>query len=284
MPPKTPVPPPPAVSVVMTTFNCETHVRDAVASILAQSLADFEFIIVDDGSTDGTLAAIQSFNDARIRLLQIPRCGRIPSLNHAFRKARADLIANQDADDVSSPDRLQVSVAAMHEHPAWAMLGAAVVPLIDEKGDVLGERRRATDPRQLRHDLGTSMPFFHSSCTYRKSAWAEAGGFDERLPMFEDYDLWVRLTARHPIANLPQALGQKRRHPHQAFDARHWTNQGYRTRSKILWRYVRKVSPNPLVLLRAGVFLVMTPRLRLLWMKTTRRGKLEFRVRERMNG
>jgi len=270
----------PAVSVVMTTFDCVRFVREAIASILAQTFTDFEFVIVDDGSTDGTVEAIREFRDPRIHLAQVSRRGRIASLNHAFRLARAPLVANHDADDVALPERLELSVKAMREHPEWAMLGAAEVPLIDEGGQQLGTRTRQTEPRKLRRDLGHSMPFFHSTCMYRKAAWEAAGGFDESLAMFEDYDLWVRLAASHDVANLPVPLAKKRRHAAQAFDHKHWTNLGYRTRSRILWRYVRRVRPDPAVVARAGVYMLMTPRLRLLWIKALRRDKLELQVRE----
>ncbi|HUR64318.1 MAG TPA: glycosyltransferase [Candidatus Thermoplasmatota archaeon] len=270
----------PLVSVVMTTYDSERHVREAAESILAQDLADLELIVVDDGSTDRTLAILEGIADPRLRILRIPRCGRIPSLNHGFRAARAAYVANQDADDVSLPHRLRAEVEALQRNPGWAMVGAAEVPLIDEAGRPLGTRTRPTDPGHLRRALAYSMPFFHSSCLYRKSAWEEAGGFDESLALLEDYDLWVRLAARHDVANLPGALGRKRRHAGQAFDGMHWTNQGYRTRARILRRYFRFVRRDPRVLLRAAAYQVMTPGLRVAWMRATRRDPTELEVRK----
>lgn len=272
--------PEPAVSVVMTTFNAERHVGEAIRSIQAQTEDDFELIVVDDGSSDGTvrIVAEAARGDGRIRLLQIPRCGRIASLNVGFRATRAPLVANLDADDVALPHRLEASVAALQEHPAWALVGAGVVPLIDESGQPLGERRRPTDPAELRKALAHTMALFHSSVTYRKAMWEAAGGFDERLWILEDYDLWVRLAARHPIANLPQALGLKRRHAGQAFDGRHWTNRGYRTRARILLRYFRAVRRDPRTLARAAIYTVMGPRLRLAWIRLTKADPLELEL------
>ncbi len=268
----------PAISVVLTTFNAERHVKEAIQSIVDQDREDWELIVVDDGSTDRTIAIVRSFADPRIRLLQIPRCGRIPSLNVGFRAAHALLVANLDADDVSLPHRLRASIAAMDEHPDWALVGAAVVPLIDDAGKVMGQRVRPSDPGEVRRMLAHTMGIFHSSVTYRRSMVEEVGGFDERLRLLEDYDLWVRLAAKHPIANLPEALAMKRRHRGQSFDGAHWTNRGYRTRSRILLRYFRGVRHDPRVLARAALYQVMGPGLRKAWLKLSKRDPLELEI------
>jgi glycosyltransferase involved in cell wall biosynthesis len=271
----------PLVSVVMTTWNAMPFVQEALDSLVGQDLRDIEVLVVDDGSTDGTREAVAAVagRDPRVRLLAIPRCGRIASLNRGFREARAPFVAVQDADDVSLPQRLRVELEAMKAHPSWAMVGAAEVPLVDEEGREIGRRVRPTDPRDLRRLLGSAMPFFHSTCMYRKAAVEEAGGFDGRLPLLEDYDLWVRLAARYDLANLPMALGRKRRHAGQTFDEAHWTNEGYRTRARILRRYVRRVRHSPVVLLRSLAYLAMTPRLRLAWIRATGRDDGELAVR-----
>ncbi len=273
---------PPAISVVMTTFNSARHVREAVASIVAQSFGDWELIVVDDGSTDETLSIIESFRDSRIRLLTVPRSNRIACLNRGFHDARADLIANMDSDDVALPERLALTRRAMGAHPEWALVGSATVPLIDAQGAELGRRIRPTEPRALRRALGYSMPFFHSTCTYRRQAWQECGGFDESLPLLEDYDLWVRLSAQHEVANILDPMGLKRRHAAQGFDEAHWTNRGYRTRARILRTYFRLVRRDPRVLLRAGLYQIMGPRMRVAWMRLTGRDATEMRVRRRL--
>jgi glycosyltransferase involved in cell wall biosynthesis len=271
----------PAVSVVMTTWNAMPFVQEALDSLASQDLRDIEILVVDDGSTDGTREAVAAVaaRDPRVRLLAVPRCGRIPCLNLGFREARAPFVAVQDADDVSLPGRLRVELEALRAHPSWAMVGAAEVPLVDEEGREIGRRVRPTEPADLRRLLGSAMPFFHSTCMYRKAAWEEAGGFDEGLTLLEDYDLWVRLAARHDLANLPMALGLKRRHRGQTFDEKHWTNEGYRTRARILRKYVRRVRRSPAVFLRSLAYLAMTPRLRLAWIRLTGRDDLELQAR-----
>ena len=108
----------------MTTWNAMPHVVQAARSIVAQTCADWELLVVDDGSTDGTLDALRAVGDPRLRILQIPRCGRIPSLNHGFRAARAPLVAVLDADDVALPDRLALQVAEMRRRPGLAALSS----------------------------------------------------------------------------------------------------------------------------------------------------------------
>jgi glycosyltransferase involved in cell wall biosynthesis len=266
----------------MTTYDSERHVREAAESILAQDLADLELIVVDDGSTDRTLAILESIADPRLRVLRIPRCGRIPSLNHGFRAARAEFVANQDADDVSLPHRLRVEVEALRGRPRLAVVGAGIVPQVDDAGNPLALRTRPVGAGSVRKGLGHSMVLFHSSCTYRRAAWEEAGGFDESLPCWEDYDLCVRLAARHEVDNVPAALGLKRRHAGQAFDGMHWTRRGYRARARILLRYFRRVRHDPVVLLRAAAFLAMGPGLRLAWLRVTRRDPAEIQLNQRL--
>lgn len=268
----------PLVSVAMTTLNAMPLVLEAVHSILAQDLAAFELIVVDDGSTDGTPDALRALGDPRIKVLQIPRCGRIASLNHAFRAARAPFVAIQDADDLSFPMRLRLELQEMQQRPRLAVVGAGIVPQVDVSGNPLDTRTRPVGAQAARRTLGHNMAFFPSSCMYRKSAYEAAGGFDESLACFEDYDMCVRLAADWEVDNLPEALGAKRRHAGQAFDALHFTNHGYRIRSRILLRYFVRVRHNPVVLARAAAYLVMGPRLRLAWLRLTRRDAAEIKL------
>jgi len=251
--------PRPRVTVLTTTRNAMPHLLEAVASVQAQTMPDWELLVVDDGSTDGTREAVRdaAAEDPRIRLLETPPLGRIPCLNAGAQAARAGIIAILDADDVALRHRLQRTLDAFGPRPRLGLLGSAIVPRIGPAGEDLGIVRRPTEPGQVLRALARDTPFFHSSTAFRIEAWRDVGGYDESLPLYEDYDLFVRLAARWEIENLPEPLSLKRRHPGQAFHERHFTRQAFRARSRIHWRYFRHVRKSPEALARAAAFLIM---------------------------
>ena len=209
----------PAVTVVMTVRNGLPHVEEAVDSVLGQDFDDFELIVVDDGSTDGTADALAGRADERLRLVRRPAEGRVAGLNHALRLARGRYVANLDADDVALPGRLAIPVHFLDEHPEVAVAGSAVQPFV---GPAEGRR-----PRRLpRSDLGIRWsfllrnPIFHSSATFRADALAAIGGYDPAwTDLLVDADLLLRVGRRHRLANLGVPLAAKRLHPGQHFAA-----------------------------------------------------------------
>ena len=130
----------PRVSVALPVHNCERYVAEAIESILAQTFTDFEFLIVDDGSTDGTLPILNRFaaRDSRIRVISRPNTGIVGALNEILGLARADLVARMDADDVALPVRFERQVRYLDEHPECVMVGSRVT-IIDPDGDALTE-------------------------------------------------------------------------------------------------------------------------------------------------
>ena len=118
----------PAISVVLPVYNAEAYVREAVESILAQTFTDFELIIINDGSTDGSGAILRELaaRDARIVLVERPNDGLVSALNDGIKIARADLIARMDADDVSMPERFALQHARMVQEPELAVLGSFI--------------------------------------------------------------------------------------------------------------------------------------------------------------
>jgi glycosyltransferase involved in cell wall biosynthesis len=196
----------PRVTVLMTVFNGERHLREAVDSVLGQSFRDFELLIIDDGSTDGTAALLTTISDPRVRRTRhAENVGLMRSLNHGLALARGELIARHDADDVSEPDRLARQVAFLDANPSVALVGAWYRK-IDESGASLGERTLPVGHDQIRWALHFYCPFVHSAVVFRTSAVRDAGGYDEALTFAEDYDLWSRLATVHRVANLPEPL------------------------------------------------------------------------------
>ena len=205
----------PGVTVLMSVYNGERFLREAIGSILQQSWTDFEFLIVNDGSTDRTREIINSYSDVRIRVLDQPaNTGLAKSLNLGLRAARAPLVARQDADDRSHPERLAAQVEFLRGHPEVALAGTQV-RILNKHGRA--SRRpgwgRAITNSAIRFQLLFDNPFIHTSVMFRRDVvWHELGGYDETLPTGQDFDLWSRLAARYKVSNLPATLVDYRYH------------------------------------------------------------------------
>ena len=207
----------PRVSVVMSVYNNEAVVGQAVESILAQTFGDFEFLIVNDGSSDGSAAILDDHarRDPRIRLFHRANRGLIACLNFMIGEARGSLIARMDGDDVSLPERFARQVAYFDAHPACGVLGTNTNEL-DEVGTVTA----CTDFHPFDHEaivaaLGQASPYCHSSVMMRRDAVVGVQGYRAAYRHCEDYDLWLRLSERVEMANLPDRLQLYRRSPGQ---------------------------------------------------------------------
>jgi glycosyltransferase involved in cell wall biosynthesis len=199
----------------MSVFNGAAYVGEAVESILKQSFRDFEFLVINDGSRDGSPEILDGFQqaDARIRVIHQDNQGLIASLNRGCAQARGTYIARMDADDVAVPERLALQVAFLGAHPEVAVLGG-VVESIDGSGRSLGYRRYPVDSLEIRTELLDSNVVWHPTVMIRRDAYEAVGGF-RNVPAAEDYDLWLRIADRAQIANLPNVLLKYRIHDSQ---------------------------------------------------------------------
>src|SRR4029079_12299348 len=140
----------PRVTVLMSVYNGERFIEATVRSVLGQTFSEFEFLIVNDGSTDRTRELVASYNDPRVRLVDNNgNIGQTRSLNRGLRMAAGELIARQDSDDVSEPERLRKQVNFMDSHPEVALLGTWYTK-IDERGLRMGERSLPCDSTGIR--------------------------------------------------------------------------------------------------------------------------------------
>ncbi len=216
----------PAVSVVVPVRNGARFLRRAIDSVLTQTWPDFELIVIDDGSTDGTadiLSALQTA-DPRIRVIHQPPTGIVASLNSGVAAARADLIARLDADDISLPDRLEKQVAWMAANPRVAVLGGAVI-FIDGADRKFELRRYVLEPHAVEGVLLSEGPgVVHPAVIMRKSTVERVGGYRTAFELAEDYDLWLRISEVALIANLPDVVIYYRRHGDQV-SHRHYQRQ-----------------------------------------------------------
>lgn len=169
----------PTVSVIMTVYNGERYLAQAIESIRQQSLSDFEFVIVDDGSEDRTrqvLAEAQA--DPRIKVITKTRIGRARALNVAWTQAKGVYIANLDADDLAEPNRLEKQVAFLQKHPEVGLLGTACKILDEDTGHDWVLRFPLTD-HELRGALVRCNPFEHNSIIIPQAILEEVGGYNE---------------------------------------------------------------------------------------------------------
>lgn len=212
----------PQVSILMAAHNAATFLRDSVQSILDQSLENFEFVIINDGSTDDTPSILESFRkqDSRIKVINQHHSGLPRSLNHGLRLCVCDLVARMDADDISLPNRLAKQVAFMDAHPEISVLGCRY-RRISSEGSVLGYSPRVlAQPQEAmwRLPFGSTVP--HPGVIYRRDVVLEAGAYDEDRKQTQDYDLWCRLVQMgHQVTNLPDHLLDYRVHANQASSA-----------------------------------------------------------------
>jgi glycosyltransferase involved in cell wall biosynthesis len=201
--------PTPPVTVLMAVYNGADLVGQAIESILAQTMGNFEFLILNDGSQDGTQGVLETYaaRDARIRIVQQENMGLAAALNKGVSLARGELIARQDHDDLSAPERLEHQLAYMLDHPDCVLLGTRAS--IWSHGHPTD---RAHDHPAwnavLKADLLIDNPFVHSSVMLRRTRVLELGNYctDRSRQPPEDYELWSRIGRAARIANLPQRL------------------------------------------------------------------------------
>jgi hypothetical protein len=206
----------PSISVVMSVFNGQAFLSEAIESILGQTFQEFEFLVVDDGSTDRTAEILTGYasRDARMRVLRHENKGRAESLNIGINLATGDYIARMDADDVAMPSRLQEQFEFMERHPEVGLLGGAV-ELINNAGQIIRTARPPQEDREIKSLMLRGNPMFHSTVVMRKEVALAAGGYRKALLDADDYDLWLRMSERSRLANLGIPILKYRIHSDQ---------------------------------------------------------------------
>jgi glycosyltransferase involved in cell wall biosynthesis len=203
----------PAISVLIAVRNPGRFLEPTLRSLAGQTFQDFEAIVVDNGSRDGTdrILAAWAAKDQRIRLFRSQSLGLARCLNFAATHARAPLLARLDGDDILFPDRFSVQYARMSREPGIGLLGACV-ELIDGEDKVIGRRRLPLVHSELKAFLKTGNPFVHSTTIMRRSIFESLGGYRTTLRLCEDFDLWSRMAEVTEIANCDEILAQYRMH------------------------------------------------------------------------
>ena len=238
----------PTVSVVMSVRNGGAFLREAVESILQQSFRDFEFVIIDDGSTDESGSVLDRYqkSDSRVQVFHQENRGLIESLNRGCRLSRGKYIARMDADDIALNDRLERQVKWMEEHQSLGALGGAV-ELISATGKSLGIYPHPCESREIALALADGdCAIWHPTAFIRKNVFLSVGGYRPIVVDAEDYDLWLRVADRFELANLEAVVLKYRVHSSQVSIRKHeqQTLSCFAARAAALSR--KKGNPDPL--------------------------------------
>ncbi|MDE2416588.1 MAG: glycosyltransferase family 2 protein [Burkholderiales bacterium] len=203
----------PRVSVLMAVFNTASYLQEALTSISGQSFADFELIVVDDGSNDGSTQILRAFaaTEPRMRLIVRENRGLISTRNELLQAANGELIAWMDSDDYSSTNRLALQVARFDAEPDLVCLGG-FAQCIDPNGEYLNVERYPLEHQEIlaEQQKGGAMRF--PTTMMRRDAALRAGGFREPFRIGEDFDLFLRLSEAGQMANLPGVIYFYRQH------------------------------------------------------------------------
>lgn len=203
----------PEVTVLMSVFNAGSYLDAAIWSIRNQSFSNFEFLIINDGSTDGSGDILErhALNDPRLRVISQENRGLIAALNRGIDEARSALIARMDADDIALQDRLAKQVAYMQREPCVGLLGGHI-RLMDADGATGAMIRFPVGDAEIAHHMLYGSPVAHPTAMMRRNLVQSLGGYRAFYQHCEDYDLWLRISEHARIANVDECLLNYRRH------------------------------------------------------------------------
>jgi len=194
----------PKVSVVMSSYDGQKYLKQSVESILNQTFNDFEFLIVNDASTDKTLQILQEYStrDSRITIINNEKnLGLTKSLNKALHISRGEYIARMDDDDISTPKRLEKQLGFMQNNPEVVLCGTLAV-VVNEKREKIGDKILPTLYKDIKKKLLFNNQFVHTSLFFKK----ELGLYNEEFQRAQDYEFVLRVASKHEVANLNEYL------------------------------------------------------------------------------
>jgi len=232
------------ISVILSVYNSERFLKESIESILNQTYKDFEFIIINDGSTDRTKYILNQYKKhSKIKILEnSTNIGLTKSLNKAISIAQGKFIARMDADDVSLPTRLEKQADFLEKNPKVGVVGSNYYE-IDEKGKKIGEVILPSHDAQIRKVIFRFNPINHSTVMIRKKVFDELGLYNEHLRYAQDYELWFRILNNYEVFNLSEKLLLKRNPKDSITMARKREQMYY---SSVAWKIGTKYLKAPL--------------------------------------
>jgi glycosyltransferase involved in cell wall biosynthesis len=201
----------PKVSIIMPVYNAEKYLNETIDSVLNQTYDDFEFLIIDDGSTDRSLQILNSYNDPRLKVFKNGKnIGYVKTLNKLLELSKGEYIARQDNDDISFPNRIEKQVHFLNSHKDIGICGTNVL--------TFGTKKKKTlfpiEDYEIRAYMIIKSPFCHPTIMFRKSIFDDMGvaKYDESLCPAEDYAMWFEISKKTKLANLSEPLLKYRWH------------------------------------------------------------------------
>lgn len=223
------------VTVLMPVYNAEKYLAEAIDSVLMQSHKDFEFLIINDGSTDHSLEIINRYSDNRIRVITQKNGGVSAALNTGLKHATGEYIARFDADDVCYPTRIEEQYHFMRAHDEYVIVGADI-DYIDKDGEYLFSFTTIGHTNEeIKERISLGCPFVHSAVMYKKDVVLAMGGYEVKAHTFEDYFLWMKLIDKGKVFNFNKAMIKVRFNPESVtVDYKDYNETFLRLREKAL--------------------------------------------------
>ncbi len=204
----------PKISVIMPNYNSEKYLKEVIESILNQTFSDFEFIIIDDGSSDRSWEIIQEYAKKDKRIIAIKNEKNLwvhKTRNKLFDFVKGEYIAMMDSDDICYPHRLQKQFDFLEKHNLYALCGTNFI-LIDEKWKEIGQKKFPETDKEIKESFFWRNPFGQNTVMMRTSVFDTIWWYDETLEVAEDLDMWVRIWTKYKMYNLQENLVKYRIH------------------------------------------------------------------------
>ncbi|OGR56852.1 MAG: hypothetical protein A3B80_02705 [Elusimicrobia bacterium RIFCSPHIGHO2_02_FULL_39_36] len=251
----------PPISVLMCVCDGEKYLAQALESILKQTFNHFEFLIIEDGSSDRTREILNFYSskDFRIRVIENQtKLGLTRSLNHGLKIAKGKYIARMDADDISLPDRFRMQFEFMERHPAVGVLGTANI-LIDQKGKMVWKNIPPVEDHEIRKRLIKGNIFCHSSLMIKREVFENIGLYNESYKVAQDYEIYFRISPHFQLSNLNQILHAWRVHERGTSVQKRWEQIFATLKIQIHSIWIGQYSYLNLIYLARSFFVLLTP-------------------------
>lgn len=209
----------PRVTALITVYNEETWITEAVASLCRQTLTNIEILVIDDGSTDETRLRLAAIDDRRLRVLHRERMGRAAALVLGVQEARGTYVAILDADDVAYPERLEKQVSFLDSNPNVAWLGCGEERQDSQRCET-AFRIYPCENAAIRQMATRCIPYSHSGVIFLRSLIEQGLTYNPSIPYLIDFEFFLRVAERHDVANLPEVLVMRRLRGESYFQSR----------------------------------------------------------------